>query len=545
MSRNHSFHEVRRWCLGITLLLFVLSTTVLSGKNPKLIIFISIDQFSADYLTKYQKEYSGGLKTLTAQGVWYLNADLNYAISETGPGHAALGTGTYPGNSGILSNEWFNRLTGREVYCVEDSLAKPVEGEGGGFSARNLIVTGLGDWMKQVSSSSKVITASVKDRAAILMGGQHPDYVYWYDRKNGRMVTSSYYTQALPEYVKKYNASKWLEQNVPGRWEQLLPEGVYGKYGPDELMGEAKKNSTTSFPHPFDPKTMKEQIVTSPFADLFVLNFIREVMKSEQLGIRGVADLLCISFSGGDYVGHAYSPDSHEMLDYLLRLDRELGKFIHDVENSFGKENILIALSADHAVQHMPEYEQQFGNKSARRLLFQRDIEPKIDSLQKVFKAELHTTETLVRNNAFLNYTAAARAGLDSLAFEKKVRAGVLSIDGVADVYFRRDLQKRSWAPSFLGCYQRSYYPPRGKDFQVRFRENFLVTTSLTGSTHGSPYRYDTHVALVFWGNGLKPRKVERAVATVDIAPTIANLLRVPVPKTANGKVLQEIVKGR
>jgi len=233
--------------LFFTILIFSILSTLITATKPKLVIFISVDQMRADYLERFRNHFSGGLKRLTEEGTVFRNADLNYAPSETGPGHAALSTGCYPSKSGILSNDWFDPTTRKDVYCVEDTSAEKVESEGGGVSPRNLEVTALGDWLNQASPQSKVIAMSVKDRAAILMGGQHADYAFWYDSKSGHMVTSEYYTHAEPDWVRSFNGSNWVEHHVPDAWTTLQPSQYYEGFGPDSLEGEMFWKGYTPF----------------------------------------------------------------------------------------------------------------------------------------------------------------------------------------------------------------------------------------------------------------------------------------------------------
>jgi len=533
--------NVLRFFVFPAVLVSALISCAVPTDRPRLVLYVSIDQLRGDYFERYQSEFTGGFRRLVTAGVNFTNADLNYAASETGPGHATLGTGAYPATSGIVSNEWIDPRTRREVYCVEDSTAEPVEGYGGGFSARNLLVTGLGDWLKASSPKSKVFSLSPKDRGAILMGGKHPDGAFWYDRKAGRFVTSTYYTRRLPSYVRSLDVSEWIEKNVPPSWEKLMPESVYARYGPDEMGGEAKWQDDSSFPHPFDQENIKEQIRTSPYVDVLLLDLAREVINAEELGQRDVTDLLCISLSGCDYVGHAFGPNSHEVLDCLLRIDQALGAFLDDVERRVGKDAVLVVMSADHAVQMLPEYAKTIGNERSRRIIFRRDLQPKIAALAAASRKELGLLESPVQQNAFLNYEAAARVGIDSVTLEQSVKRSLLTIDGIEDVYFRRDMTSRENVSSYLDKYQRSYYAPRGKDFYVRFCEDCLITSSPTGSTHGSPYRYDTHVAMVFWGAGLQSKTVTREVHTVDVAPTIAKLLGITYPSTVDGIPLPEV----
>jgi arylsulfatase A-like enzyme len=279
----------------LLILLFVSFYTFGKSSAPKLIVFISIDQMRADYFERYNQYFTGGFHRLYSKGIMYSNADLNYAASETGPGHATLGTGCYPWKSGILSNDWIERITLNDTYSVSDTLANPVDSVGGGFSPHNLMVTAVGDWLKQQSPKSKVITASYKDRAAILMGGKHPDYAFWYSKSVGGMVTSDYYAKSLPQWVKLFNASNWSEKNVPDQWVKMLPENEYAKIGPDEYAAEAKWKNSTAFPHAFTAGKKAEELGGSPYGDKIIVDFAMEAIKNEKLGQRNVTDLLCIS----------------------------------------------------------------------------------------------------------------------------------------------------------------------------------------------------------------------------------------------------------
>jgi predicted AlkP superfamily pyrophosphatase or phosphodiesterase len=529
--------------------LFLFFLTVFTGiltstERPKLIIFISVDQMKGEYLEWYRAEFRGGLKRLMSEGSVFANADLNFAPSETGPGHATLGTGSYPMRSGITSNEWIDPTSLEELYCVLDSTAGTVNGDGGGVSARNLLVTGLGDWLKKSSPRSKVYAASIKDRAAILMGGKHPDAAFWYDSMTGRMVTSSYYVKELPVWVQKFNQSQWTARNVPDAWEKLRPDSVYWKYGPDSMVGERIWEGSTTFPHPIPQEAKNRLLPGTPFGDLMTLDFARAIVEAEKLGQRGATDLLIVSLSCSDYVGHSFGGNSHELIDQLLRLDAALGSFITDMELAVGNGNILLALSADHAAMPLPEYRTRIEKKPARRIMVREEIYPKVSALDKQLQSDLGTTESIIRGNAFLNYTAAAKAGVDSVTLEKKVREGALKIDGIADIVFRREiLGARNSSNRYLGTYQRGYYPQRGRDFIMRPCEYCLFTTSMTGTSHGSPYRYDTRVPVIFWGTGIKKNNISRVVHTVDVAPTIAKILAITPPPTVDGKALKEIVR--
>lgn len=538
---------MKRTWLSVLFFIFICSSFALAQPNgkPKLVVFISVDQMRADYLERFAKEYTGGLKKLTKEGTVYTQADLNYATSETGPGHATLSTGSYPRVSGIPANEWIEPATRKKVYCVEDSTVGRVGSNDIGIaSPKNLVVTAIGDWLKQVSPTSKVITASVKDRAAVLMGGKHPTYAFWYDRKTGFMGTSTYYTEQLPDWAQTFNASNWIKKNVPDAWTKMMPDSVYAKDSPDDMEGEFKWNGSAAFPHTFQPEKKKDQITSTPYGDKIVLDFAKEAIRAEKLGMRNVTDLLCISLSCTDYIGHSFGPNSHEMHDQMLNLDRSLGEFFTYLEQQVGKGNFIVALSADHAVMPLPEYRSTIQHQSAKRIALNKEMKPAVEAVDTMLRNELGAADPVVQIEGFLNYAAAAKAGMDSLAFEKRVRSEVLKINGVGDIYFRRELiNKRTPDRPYLGKFQRSYYPPRGEDFQIRGCEYCLITSSTTGTSHGSAYTYDNHVPIVLWGKHIKPKHVGRPVHTVDIAPTLARIVGVPYPKTVSGKPLAEVLK--
>jgi predicted AlkP superfamily pyrophosphatase or phosphodiesterase len=331
---------------------------------------------------------------------------------------------------------------------------------------------------------------------------------------------------------------------VPDAWTKLRPDSIYTKYGPDDVEGEKLWDNSRIFPHAIAPGKKNELLASTPYGDQMTLDFARAIVQAEKLGQRGVTDLLIISLSCTDYVGHAFGGNSHEIIDNLLRLDQALGTFITDVELAVGGGNIMLVLSADHAGMPLPEYRSTIGRKSARRILVRNEIYPKIAEYEKQLQKELNTTEQMIRSNAYLNYAAAARAGVDSVTLEQKVRREAIKIDGIADIVFRREILAGNGSGNrYLGYYQRGYYPPRGEDFIIRPCEYCLFTTSKTGTSHGTPYVYDTHVPIVFWGSGIAGKQVARVVHTADVAPTIAKVLGIAPPSSVDGKVLKEIAR--
>jgi len=510
---------------------------------PRLVVFISIDQMRADHLERYRQLYTAGFQRMLSEGTAFSNAGLNYAVSATGPGHATLSTGVYPWKSGIVSNNWTDRVTNHKVYCVEDSTALPVEGDGGGRSPQLLNATTLGDWLQTASPRSKVVSLSYKDRAAILMGGKQPTGAFWYDRKTGRMVTSSYYLNRIPGWARTFNAGGWVAHHTPAAWTKLKAEQVYTPFGPDTLAGEEPWNGKTSFPHAFDPRSINAGTFDSPFGNSLLLDFSRAALHGEELGQRGVTDLLCISLSPTDNIGASFGPNSHEMIDNLLRLDGTLGDFIADLEATLGREKLLVVLSGDHGVMQLPEYRQQIEHLAARRIDNSRLVEDALKQLDSLLRLEYPTTARLIRKGS-LNYSAAQQAGIADSVLEQRVRGALVAVDGVSDVYFRRELLDPATPPRpYLQSYRHSTQADRSPDFFIRDCENCLITADSTGTSHGSPYAYDTTVPILFWGSTIPVQKVDREVHTVDIAATLARLLGLEAPANLDGAVLPEITR--
>jgi len=508
---------------------------------PRLVVFISIDQMRADHLERYRQLYTAGFQKMLSGGTAFSNAGLNYAISSTGPGHATLSTGVYPWKSGIVSNNWNDRLTKGKVYCVEDSTALMVGGEGGKRSPHLLRTTTLGDWLQTASPRSRVISLSYKDRAAILLGGKHPTGAFWYDRETGHMVSSSYYFRTMPAWVNAFNAGGWVAHNTPPAWTKLKAEDVYAPYGPDTLAGEKPWNGKTSFPHVFNPQSLNTQVFDSPFGNSLLLDFGLAAVRGEELGQRGITDLLCISLSATDNIGGSFGPNSHEMIDNLLRLDGAIGEFITQLETTIGREHIMVVLSGDHGVMQLPEYRQQIEHLAARRFDNSPMIDRELKNLDSLLRLEYPTTARLIRKG-FLNYSAAQQAGIPDSVLDQRVRTVLLSVEGVSDVYFRRELLDPATPPRpYLQSYRHSTQADRSPDFYIRDCENCLVTSDLAGTSHGSPYAYDTTVPILFWGKAIPAQRIDRAVHTVDIAATLARMLALQAPADLDGTVLPEI----
>jgi len=411
------------------------------------------------------------------------------------------------------------------------------------MSPRNLLATGFGDWLKAASPRSKVISLSYKDRAAILMGGKGPDAAFWYDRKSGRMTSSSFYMATLPDWARRFDGGVWRSQHLPNLWNRLRADSVYTRFGPDDMAGEHPWQGKRTFPHAIEPGKEIGLLFSTPWGNDFLLDFARAAIRGEQLGKRGPVDLLCISLSTTDNIGGDFGPDSHEMIDNLLRLDLALGGFLSDLDTTFGREGYMLALTGDHGVMPLPEYAVAYRREIARRLDNSQDVERVLKQVDSTFRKELGITDRIIKRG-MINYAALGATGTSPRLVEQRLREKLLTVDGVSDVYFRSELLDPSTAPRpYLDLYRHSYLEGRSPDYLIRDCEYCLSGTESTGTSHGSPYEYDTRVPLVFLGTGKPAQSVERVVHPVDLVATIARLYGIPVPAGIDGVPLQEVVE--
>ncbi len=533
---------IRRFAHALLLTAVAAAWLTAQSQPPRLVVFISVDQLKGNVFDRFRPLFTDGFRTMLSDGVRYSRATLNYAPSETGPGHATMSTGCYPWKHGICSNDWIDKTTEKEIYCVEDTAAEAREPGHSIVSPRNLMRPAVGDWLKAASPGSKVIALSIKDRAAILMGGRRPDLALWFDHDSARMVSSEYYAAPLPAWVDRFNGARWLDHNLPAAWTLLLPDSAYRAFGPDDMPGERRWDTSRTFPHPFTAAHRVDECIMSPYGNAMLLDLAREAVDAEGLGRRDTTDLLCVSLSSTDYIGHAFGPDSWEMIDNLVRLDRQLGAFFRFLESRVGREHLLVVLTADHGALPLPEYAQRMHTMEARRIPAGAAINRPIMALDSLLRVRFHTTEHVILRNEYVNDHVARAAGVTPAALADEVRAGLLRIPGIVDVYLRSDLEGRSTdGRPYLEQYRHGYVPERGGDFVIRFCEGCLVTNGTAGTSHGSPYFYDTNVPILFWGPPIGVHEVDREVHTVDIAPTLARAFGVAPPPGIDGVPLPEV----
>jgi predicted AlkP superfamily pyrophosphatase or phosphodiesterase len=521
---------------------------------PKLAVVIVVDQMRYDYLVRFAGLFTGGFAKLLNEGAVFTNVHHDHAGSETAPGHATLLTGSFPSHHGIVGNYLYDHQAKQSFYSVDDHASPLVTANDknaaatsrDGKSPAALLRYTLGDWLKAKYPSAKVISVSGKDRSAILMAGFEAEAAYWFHEDYGGFVSSRYYLEALPEWAARWNAERRADRYYRRAWEKLKPEEDYFVSREDLFDAEADGEHTT-FPHAFanDDEILADSLhakidsrfydwlARTPFVDALTLEFAEQAITAEALGADEAPDLLFVGLKATDLIGHEYGPLSQESEDNLLQLDAELAKFFAFLEARVGLQNCVIALSADHGVLPLPEELRRRGFESARLLVAEAVDEVK--SLEREMQAEWRTRRRILRNyldGVNLDYDVADSLGMSPAEFRSRVAAKLRSLSFVSDIFTSDELRATDGAArAYLEEQRHSFHPDRSPDLTMQLKPYYLVTDNPHGTTHGSPYAYDTHVPLIFWGERIKPGRIDTPHKTVDLAPTMAHLLHLDLPR--------------
>lgn len=506
----------------------LLSSSLLawSQDHPKLIVVVIVDQMRADYLERFAPYETGGFHQFATKGADFLNANYEHSPTETCVGHAVLISGRNPAHTGIVANEWYDRKSEKMTYCVEDAASRLLKGSGSGVSPRNFLGDGLGDWLHASFSGSRVYSISLKDRAAIIMGGRHPQGAFWLSHDDGEFTTSRYYADRLPGWVEEFNNRHLADKYAGKIWTPLL-ESTSPAYHTKEVASQ--------FPHamPHDSgQALYDAVYGSPFGDEFLEGFAEATIASNQLGQKEVPDLLAVSFSSNDAVGHAYGPFSPEIADEQIRLDRILGRLMSFVNERVGTENVLWVLSADHGVEPDPEAERTLNfNKAAQRLPFSEALKSIGAQLNLIFHVTGEMQWFAAQTDTMLYFDQAqlAKHGISLQAACSAITTKVHHVPGIAGFYDPSRLPPSRWIATYL---QNSDYSPRSGDVYYLTKEWTYFSSNPTGTSHGDPWPYDTHVPFVFLGWHIRAQRLPQAVEVVDLAPTLASLSGIPRPRT-------------
>ena len=515
----------------------------------KLVVGIVIDQFRYDYLTRFADQFGeGGFKRLLQGGAVFSNAHYPYSPTVTACGHAAFMSGANPAHNGIIGNTWFDRATGKSVTSVADANTKLLGGkeEAAGMSPARLVGSTLGDQLKfHTAEQAKVIGVSYKDRSAILPVGKHPNGAYWFSTTNGAFVSSTYYFNELPAWVKKFNQEQNPSRYFGKAWERLLPEAAYARSLRDDYPHE-KLTTGTKFPHIINggEQTPGSKFYThfelSPFANDHLAAFAKAAIENEKLGQDDVTDLLTISFSSNDLVGHSFGPYSQEVQDITLRTDRTLTELFAYLDQKIGLQNIVVALTADHGVSPIPEHAQEYG--LGGRIEAKAISEAAEAALDKRFGEEKWVL-TLNNGNIYFDYAALERRKASREEVEQIASVAIRQVPGIAECFTHTQIVTGQLPQTAVArSVAAGFYPARNGDLVIVPQPFYLAGETIVAS-HGTPYSYDTHVPVIFYGAGIKAGNFTTTSSPLDIAPTLAAILKIARPSNSVGQILSEAIK--
>jgi len=544
-----------RFILLLFLVFFVLISSAqnsgaASVKRPKLVVGIVVDQMRWDYLYRFYDRYaaSGGFKRLINQGFSCENTMIPYAPTVTACGHTCIYTGSVPAIHGITGNDWWDHSLNRIVYCTEDNSVQATGSNTteGQMSPRNLLVTTIGDELRLATNfRSKVIGLALKDRAAILPAGHSADAAYWYDSKKGDWITSTYYLNKLPKWVKEMNEKKLVDQYYAGDWSTLYPLNTYMQNTKEEEPYKYKPldKDNNQFPYNLRQYVGKNYGVISvtPYGNSFTFDMAKAAITGEELGADSVTDLLTISLSSPDYIGHTFGPNSVEAEDGFLRLDKDLGDFLDFLDKRAGEGNYVVFLSADHGAAHVPAFLKQ--HKIPAGNINTDGLTEKMNGLLKEKFGIEKTVTGIINYQVYLDHNLINNAKADENAIQEWIIGYLLQQPGISRAFVLDDMGKLNLNAEIKEMIINGYYPSRSGDIQLIFEPQWIDGFLNGGTTHGVWNPYDAHIPLIWYGWNIMPGKTNRETYMTDIAATIAAMLHIQMPSGCVGHVIEEVLR--
>ncbi|MFN3839792.1 MAG: alkaline phosphatase PafA [Cyclobacteriaceae bacterium] len=523
--------------------------------RPKLVVGIVIDQMRQEYLYRYYDKYGDdGFKRLVKGGFMLSNAHYNYVPTYTGPGHASVYTGTTPAYHGIIGNTWYDKTLKKVVYCANDENRTPVGSEtsaNGKVSPHRMLTTTITDELKLATQKrSKVIALADKDRGAALPGGHMADAAYWYDDKTGRLISSSYYMSKLPSWVEKFNARKLADNYLEGAWNTLLPVEKYLESGSDNSPYEGKYRGETKTTFPYDLKTLRktngnyELLPYTPFANDYLTEAAMAALEGEKMGEDEWTDFLCLSYSAPDKIGHQVGPNAVELQDVYLRLDKNIADLLKKLDQVAGSDNYIVFLTSDHGVADVPQF--LTDNKVPAGYVNANNLNAKFGTLFMQYFQSKKVIEAIAEEQIYLDhelFTGDPKSGgVELMVSLELISNFLLQQEGVAHAFTRNVIRQGDFNEGGIkGMVIRGYHEKRSGDMVVILEPGWLEQGRVTGTTHGSPYSYDTHVPVIFYGKGIKAGMSSAYHPITDIAPTLSVLLKIKFPSGCTGNPIREI----
>lgn len=521
---------------------------VVAMPPPQLVVLLVVDGLPQWQITGYQDQFApDGLNRFLQRGAAFDNAHYGHGYTVTAAGHAVMLTGAYPARTGIIGNTWRDPVTGKSVYCTEDAAHTYIGHKTApmaGTSPRNLRAETVGDVLRRVSPASKVIAISAKDRGAILPAG-HAGTAYMYMAEKGTFASSTYYMPSHPKWVEDFNATRPADAYFKRTWTALLPESAYQRSVPDSQPWYRKDGNADRLPAVMGEgsevpgQRFYSTLIASPFLDELTLNFARAALQGEALGQSATrTDLLSISLSSHDYVNHAFGAESRISHDHMLHLDRYLQAFFADLDQHVGKDNYLAVLTADHGFSATPEWAITQGHDAGR--LNPSQVLGHVNAGLSARFGEARWTHGFSTAGILFDPAVIAAKGVAPAAVDDHARTILLQLHGVSEVFTREQLASPATTDNpFLTAMRRAWHPDLSASIHVVLKPGWMLGSALMGTTHGSPHAYDTQVPILFYGpRWLGAGHMETRVEVADIAPTLSQILRLPVPAQSEGRPL-------
>jgi predicted AlkP superfamily pyrophosphatase or phosphodiesterase len=539
---------MKRWLIAFLLILTLNKTYAQAVERPALVVGIVVDQMRWDYLYRYAQRYgSEGFRRLLREGTSCENTFIPYTPTYTAPGHTCVYTGSVPSLHGIISNTWWDRSIDTTMYCTQDTTVRSVgsTSAAGWMSPRNLWANTITDELRLATNfRNKTIAIALKDRGAILPGGHTSNGSYWFDNSSHGWITSTFYMNALPAWVQRFNARGLPDAYMKQNWNTLYPANTYTQSSPDAQRWEGVlPGGSNSFPHRTDTlrgNVAMEAFRTSPWGNTFTFEFARAAVTNEQLGKGAFTDFLSISLSSPDYIGHTFGPNSIEAEDCFLRLDREIADFLKFLDANVGKGKYLLFLTADHGAAHAPEFTAEHGMPSGR--VDDRKLMDSLNAAASRAFGVVRPIRSLINYQVYLNEDAIRKSGANREAVKTFIMNELLRLPAISKVVDLENLSAAALPSRIRDRIQNGYNQKLSGNIQFLFRPQWFDWGGNTGTTHGAPYPYDAHIPLLWFGWKQQPGQLHREVYMTDIAATLAALLHIQQPNACIGTVIPEVV---
>ncbi|HUW91556.1 MAG TPA: alkaline phosphatase family protein [Bacteroidales bacterium] len=546
---------------ALTIILFILFSLTLSGQSayippdkPKLVIGIMVEQLRYDQLERLRDILpEKGIKRLINEGTYYRNASYDYLLTQAAPGYATISTGTSPSFHGITSDSWYHPFNDQMIYCVQDPDVSPVGGsfETGLFSPGNLLSSTFADELQMSSSgAAKVYGIGIHEMGAILTAGHAADGAFWYDDRTGTWMSSTYYAKELPSWLMDLNALLMPGQYLNQQWTPLMDPLLYNGCQADSSSLERGFNGRTWFPYDLKAMSTEGKLLNvkrnysilreTPFADDFTTELAMRLITNEQLGQDDITDYLAITYSATDYIGHRFGPSSVETADAIVRLDKNIGQLLDLIDKNIGKKNVLVYFVAAHGVSEIPAVLEASRIPSGYFRVNQ-SLQLLRSYLNAVY-GQGDWVKGFHENQIFLNRALIEDADISLEEIQKKVARFMVQFSGIASAVPCSSFEMSDFTGGILLKMKNSYTSQRSGDVMISLNPGWIEKSdNVTG--HNSPYEYDSHVPLIWYGWTASRASVTRSISIRDIAVTLSVLCKVPLPNAASGNPLQELFR--